>query len=61
MTETLDKLYLELSNVSKARNKREKHADDTFRQVWFCLEEPTEKNIQKAKELIDAAMRVMDS
>ena len=60
MTETLDKLYLELSNIGKARNARELHADNAFRQIWFCLEDPTEKNLEEARELINIALKVLD-
>lgn len=61
MGDTLDKIYLELSNITKARNKREAHADHVLRKIWHCLENPTSENIKSAKDLIDVALKVMDS
>lgn len=60
MTETLDKLYLELSQITKARNEREVFVDAALRQVWQCLEAPTERNLKHARIVIDGAIKKIE-
>ena len=60
MAEILDKLYLELSETTRARNRREKWADNLSRQASRLLEHPTEHNVNHAKILIDNIWKMMD-
>ncbi len=60
MTETLDKLYLELSQISKARNEREVFVDAAMRQVSNLLESPTKDNLKHARKVLWGAIEKIE-
>ena len=60
MTETLDKLYLEISQTTRARTERERLAESNARQISQLLEVPTEDNIVYAMKLANRIWVALD-
>lgn len=60
MTETLDRLYLEISQTTRARTERERLAESNARQISQLLEVPTEDNIVYAMKLANRIWVALD-
>ncbi len=56
-TETLDRLFLEWSQFTKARTAREKDANDAASKILHMLANPSDENIEQAKTFANHIMR----
>lgn len=60
MTETMDRLYLELATVCKARNHREAKVLPLLIQMQDLLKYPSKENIKYAQLLLESATTTLE-